>query len=134
MLSKRFVGSGNGVEGKSSRRTKSRYSTLDRPADLSLISDVVVSSPTFLQISEPQSDDSYSQDLSPEPRDSRRTMEQRSNSDGCSHRSSKHKHDSDDSDDHDCGHKKKSSRKITEKELAKYLAKKVLICSFFVEF
>ena len=134
MLLKRFAGSGNGVEGESSRRTKSRYSTLDRPADLSLISDVVVSSPTFLQISEPQSDDSYSQDLSPEPRDSRRTMERRSNSGGCSHRSSKHKHDSDDSDDDDCGHKKKSSRKITEKELTKYLAKKVLICSFFVEF
>ena len=61
-LSKRFTNSGNGVRGKSSRRTKSRYSTLVRPVDLSLISimspccngitpDAVVSTPTFLQIS-----------------------------------------------------------------------------------
>ena len=63
LLSERFVGSGNGVKGKSSRRTKSRYSTLVRPADLSLISimsphyngitpDAVVFAPTFLQISD----------------------------------------------------------------------------------
>ena len=62
-LSERFAGSGNGVEGKSSRRTKSRYSTLVRPADLSLIStmsprcngitpDAIVSAPTLLQISD----------------------------------------------------------------------------------
>ena len=63
LLSERFIGSGNDVRGRSSRRTKSRYSTLVRPADLSLISimsphyngitpDAVVFAPTFLQISD----------------------------------------------------------------------------------
>ena len=61
-LSERFASSGNSVGGGSSRRTKSRYSTLVRPADLSLIStmspcyngitpDAIVSALTFLQIS-----------------------------------------------------------------------------------
>ena len=62
-LSERFAGSGNNVGGRSSRRTKSHYSTLVRQADLSLISpmsprcngitpDAVVSALTFLQISD----------------------------------------------------------------------------------
>ena len=61
-LSERFAGSGNG-DGGGSSRTKSRYSTLVRPADLSLISTMspccngitlvaVVSALTFLQISD----------------------------------------------------------------------------------
>lgn len=84
---------------------------------------------------ESQSDDPYSQDSSPEPRDSRRSKERRggSNSSRRNHRSSKRKHESDDSDDDDRDYKKKkSSRKITEKELAEYQAKKVRICSFSV--
>ena len=61
LLSERFAGSGNGDGGRSSRRTKSRYSTLVRLADLSLISTMsaryngitpvaVISALTFLQI------------------------------------------------------------------------------------
>ncbi|KAF3959919.1 hypothetical protein CMV_015320 [Castanea mollissima] len=74
---------------------------------------------------ESQSDDRYSQDSSPEPRDSRRSKERRSSSSRRNHRSSKRKHESDDSDDDDRDYKKKkSSRKITEKELAEYQAKK----------
>ena len=60
-LSERFAGSGNSDGGGSSRRTKSRYSTLVRLADLSLISTMspryngitpvaVISALTFLQI------------------------------------------------------------------------------------
>ena len=63
LLSERFAGSGNGDGCGSSRSTKSRYSTLVKPADLSLISTMspryngitpiaVVFALTFLQISD----------------------------------------------------------------------------------